>query len=189
MLPAKKQMEDFVLNNTLKLRSGATVRRMTRQQAEGKNYLTREILMQMHLIPGGDPVAFSCADEADEQGMVDGISTVAFYFNPENVQEAPPELWYFPDARTDSMTLPGGSVINRMSIKRAAGCGYYTRERLSQMNYTPIEEPVAFTYRPDKSMIYFYDKRTCDRVPLPCIRCGKGVRFRKNRSYSYRDGR
>ena len=105
--------------------------------------------------------------------------SVMYYFDPETVVGADPELWYFPDARTDTMTLPSGSSINRLSIKRAAACGYYTRERLDQMNYKPVEEPVAFTYRTDKSVIYFYDKRTCDRVPLPCIRCGKGVRFRK----------
>ena len=158
----------------MKLRSGATIRRLTREQAAAKNYLTRETLVQMHLIPGGEPVAYFCAESDAETP-----SDVVFFFHPEHVQEAPPELWYFPEARTDSMTLPSGSVINRLSIKRAAACGYYTRERLEQMNYKPVEEPVAFTYRNDKSVIYFYDKRTCDRVPLPCIRCGKGVRFRK----------
>ena len=162
------------MSNTMKLRSGATIRHLTREQAAAKNYLTRETLVQMHLIPGGEPVAYFCADTAAETP-----TDVVFFFHPEHVQEAPPELWYFPEARTDSMTLPSGSVINRLSIKRAAACGYYTRERLEQMNYKPVEEPVAFTYRNDKSVIYFYDKRTCDRVPLPCIRCGKGVRFRK----------
>ena len=162
------------MKTDMKLRSGATIRRLTREQAAAKNYLTRETLVQMHLIPGGEPVAYFCAESDTETP-----SDVVFFFHPEHVQEAPPELWYFPEARTDSMTLPSGSVINRLSIKRAAACGYYTRERLEQMNYKPVEEPVAFTYRNDKSVIYFYDKRTCDRVPLPCIRCGKGVRFRK----------
>ncbi len=161
------------MNNSMKLRSGATIRRLTREQALAKNYLTREILAQIHLIPGGEPVAF--ADNGEE-----GLG-VTFFFDPEHVKEAPPELWYFPDARgkRDSMTLPGGSVITRMSIKRAAGCGYYTRERLDQMKYNPVEEPVAYTVRADKSVLYFYDKRTADRLPLPCIKCGQSVRYRK----------
>ena len=174
------------MKEVLKLRSGATIRRITREQAEAKKYLTREVLAQMHLIPGGEPVAFACDDDAailtaaPEEGVTpDADSGVVYFFNPEQVMEAPPELWYFPDAKTDTMTLPSGSVISRMSIKRAASCGYYTRERLSQMNYKPVEEPVAFTYRPDKSVIYFYDKRTADRIPLPCIKCGKGIRYRK----------
>ena len=83
------------MSNTLKLRSGATIRRLTRAQAEGKNYLTREVLAQMHLIPGGEPVAFACESETPEN--------VVFFFDPENVQEAPPELWYFPDAKTDTI--------------------------------------------------------------------------------------
>ena len=46
-VPRKKQMEDFVLSNTLKLRSGATIRRLTRAQADAKNYLTREVLAML----------------------------------------------------------------------------------------------------------------------------------------------
>ena len=83
-----KQTEDFVLNNTMKLRSGATIRHLTREQAEAKNYLPRETLVQMHLIPGGDPVAFFCPDPEAET-----LTDVVFFFHPEHVQEAPPELW------------------------------------------------------------------------------------------------
>lgn len=189
--PVQQTNGGFVLKEVLKLRSGASIKRITQEQAQAKSYLTREVLAQMHLIPGGEPVAFACddkvaqllthteADGEDAAACTEAGQGVTFFFHPEQVMEAPPELWYFPDAKSDTMTLPSGSTITRMSIKRAASCGYYTRERLSQMNYKPIEEPVAFTYRPDRSVIWFYDKRTADRVPLPCIRCGKGVRFRK----------
>ena len=50
----------------MKLRSGATIRRLTREQAAAKNYLTRETLAQMHLIPGGEPVAYFCAESDAE---------------------------------------------------------------------------------------------------------------------------
>jgi len=66
-----------------------------------------------------------------------------------------------------------------MSIKRAASCGYYTKERLAQMHYETIEEPVAFTIKGDGTTLYFYDKKTAVRLPLACVKCGKDVRYRK----------
>ena len=57
--------------------------------------------------------------------------------------------------------------------------GYYTKERLVQMNYDVEEEPVAYTLRSDKSIIYFYDKKTAIRRPLMCVECGKEVRYRR----------
>jgi DNA polymerase-3 subunit epsilon len=66
-----------------------------------------------------------------------------------------------------------------MSIKRAASCGFYTKERLSQMHYDVIEEPVAFTVKGDGDTLYFYDKKTTIRMPLMCVKCGKAVRFKK----------
>ena len=88
-------------------------------------------------------------------------------------------MWYAPRAKVEPITLESGTVIERMSIKRAASCGYYTAERLKQMNYEAIEEPVAYTVRSDKSLLYFYDKRTAKRLPLMCVKCGKAVRFKK----------
>jgi DNA polymerase-3 subunit epsilon len=77
------------------------------------------------------------------------------------------------------MTLESGTVISRMSTKNAAACGFYTAERLQKMFYEPIEEPVAYTVRSDKSILYFYDKRTCNRLPQKCVKCGKDIRYKK----------
>ena len=123
----------------------------------------------MHLMPSGDPVAFDVAPDGD----------IIYYFDPSRVLEAPPETWYFPKARKDSMTLPSGNVIGRMSAKNAAACGYYSAERLAKMHYEPIEEPVAYTVRADKSILYFYDKRTANKLPQLCAKCGKDIRFKK----------
>ena len=157
------------MRNTMKLRSGAVIREVTRKEADAKNYLTRNVLTQMHLMPSGDP----CAYEQNEDG------SIIYYFDPARVVEAPPELWYYPTAKTDPITLESGTVIERMSIKRAATYGYYTKERLAQMMYETVEEPVAFSRKNDKSVIYFYDKRTANRLPLLCVRCGKDVRYRR----------
>ena len=153
----------------MQLRSGATIREIKKSEAESKNYLTRQSLSKMHLMPAGEPIAFEVAADGN----------IIYYFAPDRVVEAPPEMWYAPRAKVEPMTLESGTVIERMSIKRAASCGYYTEERLKQMNYEPLEEPVAYTVRADKSILYFYDKKTAKRLPLMCVRCGKDIRYKK----------
>ena len=46
------------MSNTMKLRSGATIPQVSREEADKKHYLTRGVLTQMHLMPNGDPAAF-----------------------------------------------------------------------------------------------------------------------------------
>ena len=158
------------LKEIVKTRSGAPIPQITPEQAESRHYLTRSLLSRMHLIPEGDPIAYTTAEDG----------SVIYYFDPQRVVEAPPETWYAPAIQfTETMTLPNGNVIGRMSTKRAASCGYYTKERLSQMHYDVVEEPVAYTLRNDKSVIYFYDKTTAIRQPLMCVECGKDVRYRR----------
>ena len=157
------------MKQTMKLRSGATIPQVSSSEAEQKHYLTRNVLNMMHLMPAGDPVAY------DEN--TDG--SITYFFDPTRVVEAPPELWYAPTQKTETYTMETGVEIVRMSTKRAASCGYYTKERLDQMNYDVVEEPVAYTLRNDKSMIYFYDKKTAIRRPLMCVECGKEIRYRR----------
>ena len=157
------------MDNEIKLRSGATIRRLSAEEATKKKYLTRHALSKMHLMPMGDPVAFDVSPDGD----------MIYYFDPTRVAEAPPETWYFPNARRETMTLSSGSVIERMSVKNAAARSYYTAEKLERMHYETVEEPVAYTYKADKSVLFFYDKRTAKRLPLMCAACGKDVRYRK----------
>ena len=175
-------MKEFIT-----LRSGAKIPRIKKKDADSQKYITRSVLMQMHLSPKGDPVAFDRNDDG----------TIIYYFDPTRVTETPPELWYrdrseeFEPAsashpqkpreerQDEEMTLESGTVIYRMSTRRAASYGYYTKERLAQMMYETVEVPVAFTRKNDKSVVYFYDKRTANRLPLLCVRCGKDVRYRR----------
>ena len=157
------------MENVLKLRSGATVRRVSKKEAISKNYLTRNTLRQLHLVPDGSPVAF----DYNEDG------SVMYYFDPENIVEADPSLWYHNKADVETMTLPGGSVIEKMNSKRAASLNYYTKEALARMNLEVVEEPVAYNIRRDRSTVYFYDKKTTVRMPLMCVKCGQAVRFKK----------
>ncbi len=157
------------MDNQMKLRSGATIRRLRPEELSNNKYLTRHVMSKMHLMPTGEPVAFDVAPDGN----------IIYYFDPVKVEEAPPETWYFPNAKRETMTLPGGSVIERMSVKNAATRGYYTAERLEKMRYSTVEEPVAYTYKADKSVLYFYDKRTATRLPLMCTECGKDIRYRR----------
>lgn len=157
------------MKNSMKLRSGATIYQVSAAEAEKKNYLTRRMLTTLHLMPLGDPVAYNISDDG----------SMIYYFDAERVVEAPPETWYFPTARKDTITLESGTVIPRMSTKNAAAAHFYTADRLRRMHYEPIEEPVAYTLRADKTVLYFYDKRTANKLPQPCIKCGKDIRFKR----------
>jgi DNA polymerase-3 subunit epsilon len=69
-----------------------------------------------------------------------------------------------------------------MSSRRAADNGFYTKERLEQMNYEPVEEPVAYNVRgsgESAETVYFYDKRTAKKLPLYCVKCGKNIRYKR----------
>ena len=157
------------MKNSMKLRSGATIYQIDSAEAEKRNYLTRQTLTMLHLMPTGDPAAYNVAEDG----------SIIYYFDAGHVTEAPPETWYFPTARKDSITLESGTVIPRMSTKNAAASGFYTADRLEKMHYQPIEEPVAYTIRADKSIVYFYDKRTANKLPQPCVKCGKDIRFKR----------
>ncbi len=156
----------------MKLPSGATIPCLTAEDAARRSLLSRELLNLMHLSPVGDPVAYG------EEG-----GTTVYYYDPNRVSEAAPELWYRPamDAHepVDVITLESGASVEKLSTKRAAALGFYTRERLDQMNYDITEEPVAYNIRSDGTHIYFYDKRTATRRPLKCVACGKDVRYKK----------
>ncbi len=157
------------MEKEITLRSGAVIRSISRKDADSKNYLTRQTLSQLHLMPSGDPIAFEIAENG----------SLIYYFDPAKVVEAPVEMWYSPTSKKESMTLESGTVIERMSIKRAASCNYFTAEKLQRMNYEVIEEPVAFTYKADHTVLFFYDKKTAKRLPMLCVRCGRNIRYKK----------
>ena len=163
------------MNSSMKLPSGATIPCLKPAEAERRGYLSQELLNLMHLAPVGDPVAYS------EPAMPDAHPL--YYYDPNRVTEVAPELWYRPamdeHQPVDVITLESGAEVEKLSTKRAAALGYYTRERLDQMNYDVVEEPVAYNKRADGSMLYFYDKRTAVRRPLKCTACGRDVRYKR----------
>ena len=157
------------MKTSLKLRSGVTIPAIDISTVKKKNYLSRSDLDLLHLMPGGEPVAF--IENAD--------GTVKYYFDADNIVEAPPESWYSKsNVKSEKLTLESGSVIPKMGTKRAASQGFYTKERLAQMNYETVEEPVAYQMRGGEK-VFFYDKRTAVRLPLMCVKCGKAIRYKR----------
>lgn len=161
--------KEAILKTTVKLRSGISVPAIDPSTAEKKNYLSRSDLFTLHLMPSGDPVAFS--DNAD--------GSIKFYFDSRSITEAPPELWYAENPRAkETYRLESGSILPRMNVRRAASQGFYTKDRLLQMNHEVIEEPVAYSRR-GSELVFFYDKRTATRLPLMCVKCGQAVRYKR----------
>lgn len=157
------------MKTTLKLRSGVVIPAIDPKTAQKKNYLSRTELNQLHLMPSGEPVAFT----ENEDG------SVKYYFDSEHITEAPPELWYAAGGlKTEKYVLQNGTEIPRMNTRRAASQGFYTKERLAVMNYETVEEPVAYSRRGDE-IVFFHDKRTASRLPLMCTKCGKAVRYKR----------
>ncbi len=161
------------MNQTMKLPSGVSIPKVTREEADRRCYLTRELLNLMHLSPVGDPVAFG-QDEGEE---------VVYFYDPARVSETPAELWYrdpsVPAEARETMTLESGTEIERIPTKRAMALGFYTKDRLDQMNYDVVQEPVAYNVRKDGTTLYFYDKRAAVRRPLKCVVCGQDVRYKR----------
>lgn len=157
------------LKEVFKTRSGEGIPCLSPDQAETRKYLSQETLDRMHLMPKGDPVAYS--------ELPDGTSV--YYYDPMRVSEAPPESWYSPRKLplTDPITLESGKEIGRLNIKRAAALGYYTAERLSQMHYDITAEPVAYARRKEGKIVYLFSKREATRQPRLCVECGKDVRY------------
>lgn len=156
-----------MLEESLTLRSGSVINLIDKSHPDFNKYLTRSTLSQLHLVPGGEPAAFSYSSNNE----------IVFYFDPLYVKEAPPQVWYT-EASGETMTLASGNVIEKMSIARAAAHGYYTRDKLASMFYNPIEEPVAYTINKSGNTVYYYDKATSLRLPMPCVKCGQDHRYR-----------
>ena len=101
----------------MKLPSGASIPKVTREEADRRCYLTRELLNLMHLSPVGDPVAY---DQTEGEEVV-------YFYDPARVSETPPELWYrdpsAPAEERETMTLESGTEIERIPTKRAIALG------------------------------------------------------------------
>ena len=145
---------------------------LSAKEAEKRGYLSAELLNRMHLTPTGAPIAFTQQENGE----------TVYYYDARHVAEAAPELWYRPlMEEQETRTLDSGETVLKMNARQAAARGWYTRERLDRMGYDVAEgqEPVACSERPGGQTVCFYDRRAAVRRPLPCVACGKGVRYKR----------
>ncbi len=132
---------------------------LTRAEAAKRGLVDGETLNKMHLMPTAGPVAFS---ETENGGRT-------LYYHPDRVREAPPEQW---------IKKPRPDLTDDLTPRRADALGFFTAERLKEMYYEPTEEPVAYLKTRSGDRLPLYDKATCKRLPLPCVRCGAPERYR-----------
>ena len=97
------------MKKEMTLRSGTVIRSISRKDAEAKNYLSRQTLSELHLMPSGDPIAF---EESDGGHII-------YYFDPEKVVEAPVEMWYAPTSRKETYTLESGQPLANITLKKS----------------------------------------------------------------------
>lgn len=149
----------------------ASLPHMNAKEAAKRHYISEAVLNQMHLAPTGAPVAVG----DDPNGAP------IYYYDSSRVVEVAPELWYRPYVEEQvTRQLDSGATVTKMSSRQAAARSYYTRERLDRMGYDIPDgvEPVAYSERGSQT-VYYYDRRTAKRRPLPCVCCGKGVRYKR----------
>ncbi len=153
------------VSETVTLKNGLTIPRMSAREAERKGYLTDELLNLLHLSPIGGPAAYDLREDG----------SVLYYYDSTKVTEADPETWYKPAMEEaenrETTTLDDGTVVEKLTSRQAAAKGYYTAERLDAMRYDITAAPVAYAMRGGK-MVLFYDKKQATRRPQPCVRCG-----------------
>lgn len=141
---------------------------ISEQEATRRHLLSAEMLQKLHLMPTAAPVARCNAKNGE-----------ILYYHPEKVKEAPAAHWYGKkeQAKTPTQKPPAGEV-RRMSVRHAASLGYFSAKALSRMYYEPTEEPVAFYITKSGTRVDLFDRASCRRLPLPCAKCGTGVRYR-----------
>ena len=141
---------------------------ISEQEAARRHLLSAQMLQKLHLMPTTAPVARCNAKNGE-----------IIYYNPEKVREAPTSHWYKKKEQPERVapTPPSGEV-RRMSVRHAASLGYFSAPTLARMYYEPTEGPVAFYINKNGTRVDLFDRATCRRLPLPCVKCGNGTRFR-----------
>ena len=116
------------MRTTLQLRPGIVISAITEEAARAKQYLTRADLKRFHLKSTALPCAFR--ENPDE--------SVIFYFSPDTVEEAEVDDWHFTYSKEQVEMLPSGTIIERMSTRRASSYGFFTKERLLQNGFEGV---------------------------------------------------
>ncbi|MBE6605393.1 MAG: 3'-5' exonuclease [Ruminococcaceae bacterium] len=141
---------------------------ISEQEAARRHLLSADMLQKLHLMPTTAPVA-RCNAKSGE----------ILYYNPERVKEAPAAHWYGKKEKPKAPAKrPPSGEVRRMSARYAATCGFYSAAALARMYYEPTEGPVAFYMTKSGTRVDLFDRATCRRLPLPCTKCGTGVRYR-----------
>ncbi len=138
-------------------------------EAKRRGLLTEGMLARIGLTPEAAPIAYI----KNESG------TLIPLFDPNRVKAAP-AVPAAPVKKERPALPPRGEDgdLPRISARRAETLGLFSKEALTRAYYEPTEGPVAYYLRKNGTRVELFEKTTCRRLPMPCIRCGEGVRYR-----------
>ena len=139
--------------------------------AKRRGLLTEGMLTRLGLTPQAAPVAYI----KQESGALLPL------FDPNRVKAAAPAAAHTAPVKKERPPLPTrdeNGELPRITARRAEALGLFPREVLLRSYYEPTEEPVAYYLRKNGTRVELFDKATCRRLPMPCIRCGENVRYR-----------
>ena len=142
---------------------------VTAAEAKRRGLLTEEMLSRLGLAPEVAPIAYI---ESKSGALLP-------LFDPNRVKAAPVQA--VAPAKKERPALPPrgeDGELPRISARRAEVLGLFSRDALTRSYYEPTEEPVAYYLRKNGTRVELFDKSACRRLPMPCVRCGEGVRYR-----------
>ena len=140
--------------------------------AKRRGLLSERMLARLGLTPKAAPIAYV----KNESGALIAL------FDPNRVGTgAPAAVHTVPPPKKERPALPPrgeDGELPRISARRAEQLGLFSKEALTRSFYEPTEEAVAYYIRKNGIRVELFDKEACRRLPMPCIRCGEGVRYR-----------
>ena len=139
--------------------------------AKRRGLLSRGMLARLGLSTDAAPVAVLQKEDGTEIPLFDPNHVKAASGKAEPATPTAKERPALP-TRDENGELP------RISARRADALGLFSREALTRSYYEPTDEPIAYYLRKDGTRVELYEKATCRRLPMPCIRCGNEVRYR-----------
>lgn len=140
---------------------------ISREEAARRHLLTARALATMHLLPTAEPVARAVLPEGEE-----------LYYHPDRVKVEEARPARSKDKKAAPPPTAADGTPATLNAKQAEQLGYFTKEVLLRAYYEPTDEPVAFLQKRNGQRVPLFDRATCRRLPLPCVKCGSRERYR-----------
>jgi hypothetical protein len=130
------------LKPSVKTRSGASIPCLTKKEAAARNLLTREELYEIHLLPVGEPAAYSYVDENQvENSILITEQDKEYLYFPEDEDDNEPDI-VLPELE-DGHYYELEGKINRVTEKTCSLGFFYKGHTITSI---PVDKQLA-TYK------------------------------------------